>query len=340
MGVLDGATVLSWEPGLEAVSAVEHLEASIAYHCRSQGQRIPPLRMAMAQNELNHFVHILESEGVTVRRPEPMDHARPIVTPYWVSPGGNCQANPRDVLIVFGDQILEAPMAWRSRYFEFLAYRELCKQYFRQGASWTAAPKPAMSEKSYDRCWKRGEGYVSTEFEPLFDAADIARCGRDIIVQRSHVTNEMGIDWLERHLGDDYRVHRVEFEDYRAIHIDATFVPLREGTFLVNPDRPMKNMPEAIRKSGWEFLEAPRSTLPESHPWFHSFKWLSMNMLSLDETRVIVEASEEPTIKALINWGFDPIPVDFRNNYMYGGSFHCATVDIRRAGTLKTCFRK
>jgi len=64
------------------------------------------------------------------------------------------------------------------------------------------------------------------------------------------------------------------------------------------------------------------------------------NMSNLDGTRVIVEASEEPTIKALIDWGFDPIPVEFRNNYMYGGSFHCANVGIRRAGTLKTCFRK
>ena len=28
----------------------------------------------------------------------------------------------------------------------------------------------------------------------------------------------------------------------------------------------------------------------------------------------------------------------FRNNYKYGGSFHCATVDIRRRGTLQSYF--
>jgi glycine amidinotransferase len=336
VGILDGAANLTWEIGLEAVTAVEHLERSRSFHLASQGTPVPPLRCSAAQRELDDFVHVLEAEGVKVRRPDPINHARPITTPAWSTAGGNCQANPRDVLIVFGDEILEAPMAWRSRYFEFWGYRSLCKEYFKAGAKWTAAPKPQMLENSYDYGWERGQGYVTTEFEPLFDAADMVRCGKDIIIQRSHVTNDMGIDWIERHLGDEYRVHRVEFDDYRAIHIDATFVPLRPGTFLVNPDRPMRNMPAALADSGWEFLEAPRSTLPESHPWYHSFRWLSMNMLNIDEKRVIVEASEEPTIQALKEWGFEPIPVAFRNNYPFGGSFHCATVDIRRRGGLRS----
>ena len=53
-----------------------------------------------------------------------------------------------------------------------------------------------MLENSYDYAWTRGKTYVSTEFEPLFDAADMARCGKDVIIQRSHVTNDMGIDWI------------------------------------------------------------------------------------------------------------------------------------------------
>jgi glycine amidinotransferase len=338
VGVLDGAVALNFEIGFEAVTPVEHMERSRQYHDQHAGKHIEGLFSAKAQRELDEFVHILEGEGVTVRRPEPLDHARPIVTPHWTSPGGNCQANPRDVLIVFGNEILEAPMAWRSRYFEFFAYRSLCMEYFRQGARWTAAPKPQMTDRSYNYSFKRGTDYVTTEFEPLFDAADMMRCGKDIFVQRSHVTNDMGIEWLRRQYGDQFTFHKVEFDDYRAIHIDATFVPLAPGKILINPDRPIKEMPEVLAKSDWEFLTAPRSTLPESNPAYHSFRWLSMNMLSLDEKRVIVEASEEPTIKALRKWGFDPIPCPFRNNYRYGGSFHCATVDIRRRGELQCYF--
>ena len=73
---------------------------------------------------------------------------------------------------------------------------------------------------------------------------------------------------------------------------------------MMNPDRPIKKMPDIIKNSDWDIFEAPLSTLPKAHPWYHSFRWLSMNMLSLDEKRVIVEKSEELMIKALKKWGF------------------------------------
>ena len=63
-----------------------------------------------------------------------------------------------------------------------------------------------------------------------------------------------------------------------------------------------------------------------------------MNVLMLDEERVVVEKHEEPLIKALKDWGFKPILCSFRNFYTFGGSFHCATLDIRRRGTLQSYF--
>src|SRR5690606_12033643 len=145
--------------------------------------------LAPARAELAEFVHILEAEGVTVRFPEPRDQAIPYASPLWQSPGGNNQADPRDVLIVFGDEILEAPMSWRSRYFEFLPYKSLLKDYCRRGARWTSAPKPAMRDELYNPDYVRGQEYVLTEFEPVFDAADISRFGRDVFIQRSNTTN-------------------------------------------------------------------------------------------------------------------------------------------------------
>ncbi len=55
-----------------------------------------------------------------------------------------------------------------------------------------------------------------------------------------------------------------------------------------------------------------------------------MNILMLDEERVIVERQDEPMIKALKGWGFKPILCNFRNFNSFGGSFHCATLDVRR----------
>jgi glycine amidinotransferase len=63
-----------------------------------------------------------------------------------------------------------------------------------------------------------------------------------------------------------------------------------------------------------------------------------MNLLTLDEERVIVEKQDEAMINLLKDWGFKPILCNFRNFNTFGGSFHCATLDIRRRGTLQSYF--
>ena len=51
--------------------------------------------------------------------------------------------------MVVGDEIIEATMTWRSRFFEYRAFRKLVKDYWRRGAKWTAAPKPECSDALY-----------------------------------------------------------------------------------------------------------------------------------------------------------------------------------------------
>jgi glycine amidinotransferase len=60
-----------------------------------------------------------------------------------------------------------------------------------------------------------------------------------------------------------------------------------------------------------------------------------MNLLFLDTERIVVEKQEEPMQKLLKDLGFKVIPVDFRHFYTFGGSFHCATCDVRRDGKLE-----
>ncbi|MCW8140775.1 MAG: amidinotransferase, partial [Planctomycetota bacterium] len=224
------------------------------------GLRYPGLMTAPARRELEEFIHILEAEGVTVRRPDPQPFKARFGTPAWSSRGFTV-ACPRDSLLVVGDEIIETPMAWRSRYFETFAYRRLLKEYFAAGARWTAAPKPELPDELYDPDYTvpdDGEPlrYVTTEHEPVFDAADFVRCGRDLFVIRSNVTNAAGIAWLRRHLGDAYRVHEIESRCRQPMHIDTTFMPLAPGKLLVNPDYlDVTRLPRMFR--GWDLLVAP-----------------------------------------------------------------------------------
>ena len=60
--------------------------------------------------------------------------------------------------------------------------------------------------------------------------------------------------------------------------------------------------------------------------------WTSINVLSIDEKRVIVEERQPSLIKAFKEWGYEPIPCDFIAYGPFGGAFHCATLDTRRRG--------
>src|SRR5690348_13076997 len=93
------------------------------------------------------------------------------------------------------------------------------------------------------------------DFEPTFEASDFIRCGRDLFAQRSHVTNALGIEWLRRHLGPEYKIHELSPIDEHPLHIDATLMPLAAGKLLANPDR-LPSVPAQFRD--WEVRYSPR----------------------------------------------------------------------------------
>src|SRR6266487_3665751 len=171
--------------------------------------------------------------------------------------------------------------------------------------------------------------WAVTEFEPVVDAADFMRFGENIACQRSHVTNQFGIDWLRRSLGDGFTVSCIQTNDPHAMHIDATIAPLAPGKLLVNP---LPYVPSELFDD-WEILPAPPPTLPADWPMYFCTPWVSMNVLSLSPDTVVVERHEQPLIDVLTSWGFRCLPVDFRHVYSFGGSFHCVTLDVRRAGS-------
>jgi glycine amidinotransferase len=337
VGRLEGATIPSYH-----VTVTYNIPATTAKLYRPfAGRRYPGFLVKRAQKELDEFIHILESEGIVVRRPDGMDFSVKYKTPYWTSKGF-CTACPRDGFLVIGDEIIETAMAWRSRYFEMYAYRSLFKEYFVKGARWTSAPKPQLLDDLYDYAFKAPEKdepirYVINEFEPVFDAADFVRCGKDLFVTKSNVTNNSGITWIRRHLGEKYRIHEIESRCRTPMHIDSSFMPLAPGKVLVNPDYIDTIKLPKILKS-WDILIAPEPDPVSGYVVSMCSKWINLNVLMLDEKRVIVEKSQKSMIKALKDWGFEPIPCSFLNYGPFGGSFHCATLDIRRKGELQSYF--
>jgi len=306
----------------------------------SISQPYPKKLVTNAQKSLDQLVNILKSEGITVRRPDRYDFQQGFSTPSWKVSSAFCTSNPRDLCLIIGNEILETPMACRERYFELFAYKTLFKEYFQAGAKWTSAPRPELLGDLYEENYKtkpqKTNGFCLTEFEPVFDAADFVRCGRDIFGQLSHVTNKMGVEWLSRHLDGKYQIHIIENRDPKAWHIDTSFMPLAPGKVLVNPEFvDLKKIPSILKT--WDILVAP-PPVPYKVPPKVMSDWISINTLMLDQRRIIVEKRQKPLIRALKDWGFSPIPCSFEAYYPFLGGFHCATLDVRRTGSLQSYF--
>jgi glycine amidinotransferase len=343
VGRLDGATIPSYE---DQVVYKFPSWKRLLYRFAG-GRPYPSSFIRHAEEQLAGFVELLESRGIRVRRPDVVPFGRKYGTPYWSS-RGFCSSCPRDGVLIVGDQVIETPMSWRSRYFETFAYRSLFREYFAAGARWVSAPKPELKDDLNIRGHQISSigperSYLVNDTEPVFDAADCIRCGRDIFIQKSNVTNDSGIEWLRRYLGDEYRLHTLVSSCPHPMHIDSTFMPLAPGKLLVNREwMPRSQIPEMFKS--WEILEgpepdpAPRAYLGLARRFSMVSKWINLNVLMLDTKRVVVEASQVSMIKAMEKWGFEPIPCPFMWYTLFGGTFHCATLDIRRRGKLESYF--
>ena len=337
VGSARGAADADYEPALSP-----YYPSGPGPHEQMRGGAAHATVVDEAERQLDGFAEVLSRHGVTVRRPDVVDHAIPMKTPDWEAGFGHANACPRDLLLVIGDEIIEAPMTMRARFFEYRAYRRLMVEYSQRGALWSTAPKPLMRDDLY-AVPREGELFdffkcpLLTEIEPAFDAASFARFGRDIFWQPDLVSNQAGADWLQRHLGEEFRVHRIRFREPLPTHIDTTLVPVRPGLVLVNPERPCIDGSMALfAENGWRIVDAPPSVRSGRSPARDVSNWISMNILMLDQRTAVVESAERPMIELLRSLGCDVIPVPFDRVYPFGGSFHCCTADIRRDGQLQS----
>ncbi|MBQ4132299.1 MAG: serine/threonine protein kinase [Desulfovibrionaceae bacterium] len=337
----------------------------------------PEEMVEKADAQMSNFVNILEKRGIIVDRVElhPV-MLKPIAvsTPDWTQLNMRGIACPRDVFIVVGNEIIETAGCHRSRWYEYLNLRPVFQQYFKEDPEflWNSAPKPRLTEKSYkpnwdyncENVWTDEEkerfcvdwDYQLTEEEPLWDAADCARAGKDLFWNLSAVCNRAGVDWVTRHYAQrGIRVHPVKFDCrklkfWKPWHIDGEFTMLRPGVLITNPDFPIMS-PEIIdlfRKNDWEIIEAARPVHEYNHDisliyndsggGCYGKSWISMNTFSLGPNTICVEGHETGYCEQLDKMGVEVVPVPYDEVIPFGGELHCTTLDIYRESKLEDYF--
>jgi glycine amidinotransferase len=299
--------------------------------------------------DVENLARTLADLGLTVHRPLPLppDAAEVAGLGWQATP--TPALNIRDNTLILGDEIIETPPAIRSRYLETRLLTPIFRRYHHAGARWTTMPRPTLTDRSFDLAYARDATTTlggPTEpvddpqpspydvgFEPMLDGAQVLRLGRDLVVNIANENHRLAVDWLHRHLGDRYRIHRV----YRMAdnHIDSMLLALRPGVFLARHDGLKDLLPPPLRS--WKFIVPPPPE-PGAFPTYDhedlvlTSPYIDLNLLSID-TRTVLVNQDCPQLRKLLDAeGFDTVPVRHRHRRLFGGGFHCFTLDTHRAG--------
>lgn len=302
------------------------------------------------KEDIEGFVSALQDFGVNVLRPKQIDPDKMTLDlPYWrtsVWPA----LNVRDRVLITGNTFVETTPCIRARYLETDLLKEIFYGFFQQGATWLSMPRPILTDTSFDVSYIEGSPYKSASrelvshrenchydvgFEMLMDAANCLRIGKDIIVNVADQNQELAFQWLVRTLGHTFTFHRLE--SLTDNHIDSYVIIIRPGLLLVRNAAVLDKLPSFMRK--WEYIVAPEPNA-DAFPTYDveslaiTSRYIDTNVLSVDSNTVIANSLNPNLIRALEQRGVEVIPVRHRHRRLFGGGFHCFTLDTNRDSEL------
>ncbi|PPF44852.1 glycine amidinotransferase [Pseudoclavibacter sp. AY1F1] len=257
--------------------------------------------------------------------------------------------NVRDNTIVLGNEILETAPMVRSRYFETRFMQKIFMDYFRDGSGWATMPRPIMTDKSFDPSYAESSLGGPTEpvlnptdspydvgYEIMIDGAQCLKLGADVLVNVSTANHQLGLDWLQRHYEGRFRFHRVD--GLSDSHIDSMVLALKPGLLLVRNSGVLDYLPDKLKK--WDYIVPPAPST-NNFPTYDredlilTSPYIDLNVLSVNEDTVMVNEACPELVSELERQKFTVVPVKHRHRRLFGGGFHCFTLDTVRDGGLE-----
>lgn len=296
--------------------------------------------------DIDGFIQVLKKENIKIHRPKKLNN---------ISKRDNGQGwksdqipalNVRDQTIIIGDTIVETSPSQRCRYFE----GELLADIFESAdGNILRMPKSNMRDENFDEEYKihlhdltvyeKNLKYGDTdkltknippELEMMIDGANCVRFGKDILINIANRTQYLGFLWLKENFPE--RNWHVLYAVSNN-HLDSFIVPLCEGVLLLRNSSIIKQLPDFLKD--WKIIFSPEPNenqfpVYEDEDLILTSPYIDMNVLSLDGNKIICNSLFPELSELLYKEGFDPINVQHRHRRIFGGGFHCFSLDLLR----------
>lgn len=327
----------------------DNLGLSNIYDCTIDKYKINKRYINERISDLNMLAEQLQSHNIEVHRPDKVKVLDTIKTPTYKTVTSSA-SNVRDITLVHNNCIIETPLLVRNRTFENLAMQSIFTKKMQEGVGWIRAPHTNLTSNSIDtNDWKnqRNFGEIPKKHEMGIDAAHCLKIGVDVICNVATYNHYLGFLWLKR-INPGVNYHMVKICDS---HIDGTLMVLRPGVFMVNDFKyttaHIRNeLPEKFKS--WDIIkigdESKEPYKDEDDLYskinnelkynLASSRGMDVNVLSIDERKVMCLDKANKTMDILDKNGFEPIPIKLRHGEIFAGGIHCSTLDLKRDDEL------
>ena len=285
-------------------------------------------KLKQRQDSLEMLSNTLSNMGVEVIRPDN--------DPYSKINNTTFGSNVRDLFFVIQDYIIITNSPLSNRHLEYQNY----SQFFNDNIhKYKIIQIPLLENGTLKRDYETYKKLDVSQFEdkweeyyPIFEAANIIKHNGYLIMNISNHNEYAGYKYLERIL--PYKIYPVFIDEH---HIDGALNILNSNTALLCFDS--NNIKKEDIINHLQFLEDFDFIIVDKNPKGHkepknrviaSLGGMFINVLSIDENTVIVNEDAIFIIYELKQRGFTVIPLPNKDSRLFGGGFHCVTLDIER----------
>lgn len=260
--------------------------------------------------QLDALSAFLTARGVLVHRPTELTEAEQSL--FAELSQVSLQIFVRDPMIVIGDTVIEASLRLPHRFKERFGLRHLMADMVRRGARRSVVPPGSPLPLQQ----------VAQAEGPYLEGGDVMLFGPDILVgagQGGFATDDAGIDWLRRELGDEYRVHRIPLHP-RVLHLDDGLAAVREGLAIAARAQFVDGLPPVI--ADWDIIDVGLDEALER---------LVANVLVLAPGEVILDSRALGLAEQLTRHDVTVHTLDFDAVTPFAGGFRCSHHPVHRA---------
>ncbi len=272
---------------------------------KNAGKRLAEFDPALNEKfvaQVGTIIKILEGRGIVVHQ---VKKHLPSEEAFLANLNDSVfQTFPRDPVLVIGHKVIETAMYEPNRRKErFAVRRTIGERISNSSAIMVSMPQPEPFPADEDGCYGPG---------PFLEGGDVFLLGPDIYVGiTGNASNKAGIHWLQKFLGQDYRVHEIPLNNH-FLHLDCVLATPRPGLAVICREAFVNGIPDFLR--GWKLIDVSAEDTEEK---------LGCNGLVLDDKTMLVGEDVPELAEALRAEGTEVITTPIDGIHWQGGGFRC-----------------